>query len=348
MKTKQTLLICIILFTVIDLFGQKQNDTLILGSWKFTSYNSCGDSSGTNTFYNVISFYKDHVYQIKTTTKFSDSLKYVRNDTVDIIGGLWYLSENNKQLKYEDRHYIPLRNWSGLDDSKMYIHTLNDSCLVISYDPTANIGFTHFKRISLLSPVKDNYRPAYFIVNTLDSTKKKKIIQNNFTLHTKTFQNIGNVTKDLSGVIDQISDSSLSIVVANEEIVVDQNKFFSKTNNYYSGSSDQDSLEVQSIKLKDLNLLTYNSSSRESFNSMGSMIMAFSDIALLFVAPLASINFKNGDFNSQKYFSIAGASLTGIAVSIPILIFSKEKKYKMILKNKVKDKKYWYFDASIK
>jgi hypothetical protein len=76
---------------------------------------------------------------------------------------------------------------------------------------------------------------------------------------------------------------------------------------------------------------------------MGSIISVFSVSALLLAAPLVSINYKNGTFNSNRYFSWAYTSMAGIAISLPISILSKEKKYKLTLRNKVKDKKYWYF-----
>jgi hypothetical protein len=345
MKIKSIILVFAFLFAAFDLIGQNPSNSLIIGSWKLASNVSCDKSADTNAFYSVISFYENHVYQMRKSTKYSDSLRYTKNDTVNIEAGSWKISKNGKILKYKDCHEIPTLNYFYKTKSKEYIRNFTDSCLVTSFDSKDNFANSYYKRISLLSPANDNYRPVIFLVNSLDSTKKKAIIQNNgFNLFSKLTKNSGSVTKTISGYINQICDTSISLIVADEDIVIDQhNGFFSRIDNYYSGTAKKDSVSIQTLKIKDLNFLKYNSRTRSTFHDMGSIISVFSVSALLLAAPLVSINYKNGTFNSNRYFSWAYTSMAGIAISLPISILSKEKKYKLTLRNKVKDKKYWYF-----
>jgi len=339
MKTKPTILLCIVLFTVNFLFAQKPANVLLPGSWKFTGNISCGNTLNTNNTFNIISFYNDHVFQIRRSYKPSDSLKYQKTDTV-VETGTWSLSKNGKVLTYDNCHNIPLKRYEDIHVSEAYIRSVNDSCLLISADPKDNSTLSYYKRIPLLLPIKDDYNFSFYIVNSLDSTKKKKIDQYDISLGLKS----GFVRRNLSGRVYQIYDSSLTFVVYLENNVFSKGDFLSKTE-YIYGLTDSDSLVIQTINMKDLNYLRCISPTRDFIHFYSQVATFLSATTLLFVAPLVSINYKNGDFNSHRYYTWAGSGLAGVAICIPIMYLTRSGYFKMTMKNKEKDKKYWYFDG---
>jgi hypothetical protein len=59
------------------------------------------------------------------------------------------------------------------------------------------------------------------------------------------------------------------------------------------------------------------------------------------VAPLVSINYKNGDFNQSRYYTTAGIGLIGIGASIPIYFIFRDKKIKIYQNDGVATKNTW-------
>ena len=68
--------------------------------------------------------------------------------------------------------------------------------------------------------------------------------------------------------------------------------------------------------------------SNETWEGIGIVGVICSALTTFVVAPLVSINYKDGTFNSNTYKNWALAGTAGMAISIPIVIFSsKSKRY---------------------
>jgi len=75
--------------------------------------------------------------------------------------------------------------------------------------------------------------------------------------------------------------------------------------------------------------------SHETWETIGITGVICSALTTFVVAPLVSINYKDGTFNSNTYKNWALAGTAGMAISIPIAIFSSSNKRYAIDKNGV-------------
>jgi len=357
MKTKLTLLVTLFFFVTIHLFAQKPAKSLIIGSWQETG--PIGDSSH-GTYCTVISFYKNNVYQIKGTHSYPRNTGKLWGDTLNYEAGKWKLKRHGKWLIYSAAHGIPLQGscYSMSDiisTEKVFICKLNDTCLIISDDkPEANSMYSGFTRIPALPIIQDNYKirhhyvdSTFVLVNSLDTSKKKIIRELDYvnlkTTHINKDTSI-TISNEIKGNIKHTSDTSLTLEMSEETIFTDmKNGFNSTLSNYYAGNSGNDSIELRTLKIRDIDLLKYRGKGRKTFNNLGSMFIGFSLTTIFIVAPFASINFKKGKINSTNYLNILAAGAAQLVIGIPLSIIGREKKIRLTSKNAIKQGDYWYF-----
>lgn len=83
--------------------------------------------------------------------------------------------------------------------------------------------------------------------------------------------------------------------------------------------------KTESYPLSDIRMLRYQNKSGEVFTKVGTYLFFASLVTAAVVAPLVSIDYKNGTFNMDTYKSVVIAGGIGIGISIPIMIFSGKK-----------------------
>ena len=94
---------------------------------------------------------------------------------------------------------------------------------------------------------------------------------------------------------------------------------------YRKGGWPYEAFKSESYSLSNIDMLRYQNKSAHVFREIGEYLMVASVITAAVVAPLVSIDYKNGTFNMDTYKSVLIAGGIGIGVSIPILIFSQKK-----------------------
>jgi len=356
MKTKSTILITLFIFATIHLFAQKPASSLIIGSWQTSG--PIGDSSH-GTYCTIISFYKNHVYQIKGTHVYPRDTGKLRFDTLSYEAGKWKFKRHGKCLKYSKPHPIPVPGAFSMfinsETEKVFICMLNDTCLYTDYlscDDTLHV--IHYKRIPHMPETKDNYKTwfdhvdsTFVLVNSLD-TSKKKIIKESYDINLNNTNvsrdSLVTITHEFTGNIKQVSDTGITLKLSEETIDTSmKNGFYSTLYKSFSGDAVNDSLELRTIKIQNIELMKYRGAGRNMFNGIGSILVGTTLTTMFIVAPLASINFKKWEINSPKYFDFFKAGIIQLAVGIPLTIFGKEKKIKLTSKNAIKQKDYWYF-----
>ncbi|WP_375562435.1 hypothetical protein ACE193_07775 [Bernardetia sp. OM2101] len=198
---------------------------------------------------------------------------------------------------------------------------------------------------------KEEPQQKFYLVNSLDTTKKIRVAATNYfnTIDYDTLSNdssILEVQMQFTGFITDLSDSTLKFQTRSEYLMI-ANKFGKVTKNndcytcgYYLGMKD--SIKISTINLRKINFLSTNSSSRETLGATGQFISGVSLITTLVVAPLISINYKNGNFNQDRYYKFAGGGLLGLSIGIPLTFLNDQKKYNLIYKNGQKSKKHWF------
>ena len=185
-----------------------------------------------------------------------------------------------------------------------------------------------------------------YLVSSLDSTKKIHLKQKGtMELHYEfDFADslIESKSSYLQGKIERVSDTTLSFQTWSENTYL---TYYSgiETDSYTQYTSDY----IKEIRINQIECLQYNSPVRESFHGIGNLTASLGTIAAVLVAPLVSINFKNGDFNKNRYYTVAGCGLIGLAVSIPIIALTKSKEYRLLEKDADPERDYWYLESTI-
>lgn len=85
---------------------------------------------------------------------------------------------------------------------------------------------------------------------------------------------------------------------------------------------------IRIVNTNNINSISY--SENRTMSNAGGVISVVAVITALVIAPLVSINYKTGNFNQNRYYSVLGGSGVALAVGIPLnIIFSKNKSYKI-------------------
>ena len=181
-----------------------------------------------------------------------------------------------------------------------------------------------------------------------DKTKKKKIKLNREVSFRMNMQTEGDLrTWDMvRGELISADKNHITVMVKKEE------KHSSETSDTMITNSSRvvnykDTLEgYQQIRYAKDNIeyidYRWNNDKLETAGTVG---LILSSITTFVVAPLVSIDYKNGTFNSNTYRNWALAGTAGMAVSIPILVVSGKYRW-FVIKQGPEDhyKPAWSFD----
>jgi hypothetical protein len=153
--------------------------------------------------------------------------------------------------------------------------------------------------------------------------------------------NVNAIEKDSSGNSFNKSFRGLLLYVRQNEIVMTINSEDSETKlaNGTTVINETQYIFPDSLKkIKDVELRTININSinyvshftEKGISNVGGAIAVMSVITGLFIAPLVSINYKTGNFNQIRYYSVLAGGAMGFAIGIPLnVIFRKNKHYKI-------------------
>lgn len=348
---RKTSLFSILLnLTLTGLFGQSTIDSKIIGSWKLTSYKE-NKKTWPVTTTDIISFYSDSTYQTTLPGYKSDSFLIKE-------AGIWLIAQSKNTVLFTNRHLIPNPANITMIDKENKIVEITDTSLIIAGNEGNDVIYLNYIKIPDLPQIEDNYDPSiqkpnymskplynFYLVNSANTSKQiliKRRIAVDLTYNAINFDT--SIIKDqnirLSGYIENMSDTSVSFVVWSESMSLELKNGVSKnteTDYFFTYN-----WEYRDININNIEYVTYTSPARETLNSIGLIITGYSVITTLLVAPLVSINYREGGFNSDRYFIWAGAGLAGLTIGIPLLSLADEKSYKIANSANTSDKNYWY------
>lgn len=334
---------------VTALLGQSTINTSLLGSWKLTGYEMKKKSwPVTNT--DIISFYSDSVYQVIVSGNITDSLTTRE-------AGIWLIDESQNKILYLNRHQIPHPANLTMGDNENKIVEITDSTLVLSGYEGKDLIYMNYIKIRVVPKIEDNYnltpelpnnmlKPFYnlYLVNAADSTKQVLINNTAIDLALKArdfdtsvieYQNIR-----LNGNLENMTDTSVSLVVWSESInLVLKNGATKKTETDYYFTENW---EYRDININNIEYPTYTSPAKETLATIGTIISGYSVFTTLLVAPLVSIKYREGGFNSERYFIWAGAGLAGLTIGFPLLLLTDGKVYSITKYGNTSNEHYWY------
>ncbi len=331
----------ILVFAFINIcttvFAQRA-DSAFIGAWQKQSY-SVGDFNYNDQPYEVMSFYPDSAYQIIRTNANQDTF---------IEAGKWQYYRRSKSVALTQRHNIPPSQGTQ-PDHLLCIEKVSDSNLIICGNE-GNLPYRgRYAKIPNINKVPDtafkSSQKAFnlFLVNT-NSNKKIKLSKYEYiTVVARPFY-IDSATviyNEYTGYIslNYLVDTFLQIMPYSERSrQVYQNG--QRTLRHYTVYEEPEGLKPLSLNY--INYIEYSTPARRTSLDISSFVLFSSITSALLMAPLVSINYKNGDFNSTRYYNWAISGLAGTAISLPFVIkFSPRKYFITTSESGTKGKNLW-------
>lgn len=97
------------------------------------------------------------------------------------------------------------------------------------------------------------------------------------------------------------------------------------------------------IELKNVNYILYRTPSIEKLNAWGKLLLTAGMASALIAAPLASIDYGSGTFNGDRYFRIAGYSLTVSGICLVATLGTRKRNFTILQPGESPSKKRWTF-----
>lgn len=350
------LLATIIFFSFfICCFANRKLDNQLLGSWKIIKKDSAGVILTNTSSIHFFSFYKPGQFQI-------NEVDIIKDSTQKIYGQRFYYG--GWEINRIDDSLFIFKSFALMGligyDQRYSISTLSDSVLVLSYSIATTKYSLHFARVAPIVELKPaneiNFVKVkvadsrhddrkFVLINSADTTKKVLINAAdgiNVSIEESTSDTtIESIESWTGGEIVGITDSAIQLKIyeykTHIEYKNDSSKTLEKNYNMQGGF-------IRTIELHKISSFSYTSKKQNARNVFFGSMAFIAGMNALFVAPLVSINYLKGGFNSKRYFTWAGISLITMGICIPISQVFTEKGFKLTMKNSITNRDYWYFD----
>ncbi len=326
-------------------YSQKLHDSLLIGSW-LTSKVYDKEKYLDET----LSFYLDGKFQVNRT--FYKGYNGKGSIISDVSIGKWLIK--NKRIIFYSQATISdtAKSYFQSDPYFQNIFKLTDSALVFrerntNEGPRGDFYLTEYKKVNDVELVEIKRLPYFYgenlyLINSV-SNKKVKIkigLVPTFFLDIDTAQYVEVESyHSIQATFFEGNDSVFVLNVSKEE------EHYVKKDHSYSGKSTSDENEPETrIKPETIIGLKYRSPVRGICDGLSFVITPLSIATALIVAPLASINYKTGGFNAQRYYTIAASGLIGLSIGIPLHFIGRVRYYDITTKRGEKAKDLWYFD----
>lgn len=329
------------------------------GIWKFTKGEFKGGDyfdSASNTEY--IAFEHDNTFK-KYSARFVKKAGNITDTVYMLDSGVWKLDEKKSIISITENYYFNNGIW-------------NSSVTEIYTDTIVSLGGRDLVLIDLES-IKLTYERVYKVPEYLVSPKIKpgekhfdatKVYSDATTLPEKNMlrlylKNPNNqlligkydyirmqlkskdsigfrlcCPEEMSGYIDSVSGDSLHFKISWWKLVyfdTMNTKFYNTTE--YDWFTSYKSSKSMVLHLRDINKVYHNTPMRESLHETSEVFKYITGFSALIAAPLVSINYRKGTFNSHRYFGWAGWSLVGFGTSLTVNLLTGEREYKVVLPN---------------
>lgn len=188
-------------------------------------------------------------------------------------------------------------------DTAMFMHSWANPNKTYEIDANTFLNVSIYKKDTLFSKVSSTHRLGgkLFKIDSSDITFK---IDNEY--------------------LDSTFSNGRSMKIYNNYLINDSLK---KITNY----------EFRKVKISSITSISFFLEKKNGLNilpELGGGLIFISGITALIIAPLASINYKNGNFNEKKYYSILTFCASGLTIGIPLsVIFRKGSQRNYNLKN---------------
>jgi hypothetical protein len=145
------------------------------------------------------------------------------------------------------------------------------------------------------------------------------------------------IYRSVQGTITKITKDSLILHLTLDYIIQRNQDYLQiETRKIY-----QNPTEYLKLRFDQLSQINYQSKNSNNWVEIGASSILLGSLISLILAPLISINYKTGQVNSTRYITCASIGLAFVAIGIPIVASSKEKKFYLKKDHAPKNSKIW-------
>jgi hypothetical protein len=345
------------LFLFSFVHAQRKNKNPLLGTWESNGITIGDDfypeTDGTTWLSLYSQMFQESLFAC------SPNAQELKCDTVFTRTGNWTLTKS-KQLILYNYHATPDGGIVSGGWDTLIVEALTDTSLILSSTEPKPGYILYFKRLPMQPMIADNFPAAFvpvvpapdtteqfdiYLVNSVDTSKKIKLETQINSLEISLEKNKTDTSYQTriwySGSINALTDTSAFIYYSQKNTYVhDDDYVVEETSMASTGFRGQ----YGELSLRSISTIKYSSPARTTWFGIGGGLTFFASLTTLIVAPLVSIKYSQGGFNSKRYFTWAGVGLCGLGVSIPLMILTKPKTYFITMKNKNVNEKYWYME----
>lgn len=212
-------------------------------------------------------------------------------------------------------------------DTTMYLHSWKNPNKIgkISNDVYINIDFNKNDTLNTVYPKSYGGVLLYVlkdkIIMSIDNEELEKKISNGTIIRSTNYYSLHDTVIKKSNLVVMSEKSD-------KRRLIDLLKNTSSHNSFLDSIRLSKSETIRAIDINSINTISYSKSKKIA--DVGVFITSMSGFAALVVAPLASINYRTGNFNQKTYYSFLAGCGIGFAVGIPLsTIFTKSKNYRI-------------------
>lgn len=331
--------------------AQTNIDSLLVGSWQLTAYGMGNEKAAPASYSETISFYSDGIYQAHKIAFTPDSLPKIAFDHFEAA----HWQQDNAELLLHNCHLLPPSLLPVYNQHYLLI-SISDSSLVLKEYSATNPLYSFYRKIPAIKETQDTtktisylrdpfYGKRFYLVNSADTSKKIELFNTeSMDLYLAENTATGIQEHSYSGFIRNSFNGRLFFETYSEKtstIPGTAIRANSETSISYSGQI----IPQKEIPVDSIQSLNYLSPSSGQLNSFSIVLISLSSIELLVAAPLASIQYGKGGFNSKRYFRMAGIGLVGLGIGIPLAACNLGKHYLLTQGGKYSGKKYWNLEV---
>ena len=196
-------------------------------------------------------------------------------------------------------------------------------------------SWSYFKRYYLVNSLDTNYRILIDTdVSSFEISYESQLQATDFNW----------ISVYATGVIDSVT---------NDSVFVNADYVSTMLTNDYNGNTVTSTTAVAGENINESKLalalendliISYSSPGRFFVNNLGIILFSGGITTAFMIAPFLSINYSNGDFKEDRYYRIAGYSLSVATLGIPLVLLSQPRNYAIIPKGDMKADDKWYLE----
>lgn len=311
-----------------------ENDSVSYKDIKFPSYILTINNATTHLSNYPVSHKSDSAVYMECSLKLKEKKQILRLKNIRRVDSTALLNDDDSYCYYGERQQM-IFEYQILSDSELVLTEVN---LNVNgewpYEGVCTATYRLKKiptiRYALISELKNRHENEKnrMLGNKLYLTKYDSLnklvklkVGGEFEIHTEKKSQVSCYVDEAIYYVDAVdslvNDSAIMVHTTQQIITTHDNDGDRLKKTKYNRSYFYKA-PLTEIKLSEISYISYNGPKSSKAHNISKNIGWASLFSALVVSPLVSINYRRADFNKQRYFTVAGISLSAMTISFTI------------------------------